>query len=132
MKRTLASLIAFAAVMSVAAACSSSKNDTNVPGQQVQPVAGPAWKLRLNSIKAGTNAEVTNSYYGFTVTADGRYEVGPGPQGQLLVRQLSAEELATVQAQLDPQLAQIDALNEETCATNTRSETTDTLTLTRY
>lgn len=120
--------------MSLAGFACNSNNNNNNNGHtpQVQAEQGPAWKLNYtadtgaDSDKAGVVAG-----YGFTVTADGNYIVGPGPQGQVLTGQLSTDEYNQVFTAIQPVL-DVNALTQtETCAPSNVSDTNDRFVLTR-
>jgi len=97
-----------------------------------QPAAQsePAWKLRLTANCGEGSAESCVAAYGFTVLADGRYEVGPGPSGQMLSGKLEAEELKSIESLSIVSLglaatAQVELA--EVCGANTQGEANDQL-----
>jgi hypothetical protein len=87
MKRTLA-IMAVLGMSTAIFAC----NDDKPAAAPVKEVASPLWKLSLQSKCAGDAAQCVAGY-GFTVTADGKYMVGPGPAGQTASGTLKPEEL---------------------------------------
>ncbi|MCM2276649.1 MAG: hypothetical protein NDJ89_01065 [Oligoflexia bacterium] len=73
--------------------CSKSKGG-QAPSQQPELRQDkPAWTLTLRSSCAAEAEENCVAKYGFAVKADGSYEIGPGPQGQLKTGKLSEQEL---------------------------------------
>jgi hypothetical protein len=123
MKRTL--LIGSAALcMGFAMAACDSSNNPSHQQQAGQSDQSPAWKLVLQSkCAAASAAEQCVGFYGFTVSADGKFQVGPGPSGQLLNGILSAEENKALQ---DAYLsaapsAQVLSANPSVCKASTDS-----------
>lgn len=72
-------------------ACSS-----GAPGSDSQPQHGPGWSFRLKSQCKNVPAEACAAGFGFTVHSDGRYTVGPGPQGETLNAPLPAEDFSAI------------------------------------
>jgi hypothetical protein len=112
-------------------ACNSSNNNTgHTP--QVQAEQGPAWKLNYTA-DTGADSDKASvvAGYGFTVTADGNYIVGPGPQGQVRTDQLTTEEFNNILTAIQPVL-DVNALTQtETCSPSSVSDTNDKFILTR-
>jgi hypothetical protein len=96
MKRTLFIGSAALCMGFAMAGCDSSNHPSNkqLAGQTDQ---SPAWKLVLQSKCGTTSVEQCVGFYGFTVSADGSFQVGPGPSGQLLSGVLSADENKAIQ-----------------------------------
>lgn len=87
MKRTLA-IMAVLGMSTAIFACNNDKPAANPVKEQ----ASPLWKLSLQSKCAGDVTQCVAGY-GFTITADGKYMVGPGPAGQTASGTLKPEEL---------------------------------------
>jgi hypothetical protein len=113
-------------------ACNSNNNSNVGHSPQVQADQGPAWKLNYTAdTGANTDKASVVAGYGFTVTADGNYIVGPGPTGQVLTGQLSSEEFNDILTAIQPVL-DVNALTQtENCAPSSVSDTNDQFVLTR-
>jgi hypothetical protein len=114
-------------------ACNSNNNGNNGHTPQVQADQGPAWKLNYTA-DTGADTDKANvvAGYGFTVTADGNYIVGPGPSGQVLTGQLSSDEFNDVLTAIQPVLNNGNALAQaQNCAPSSVSDTNDKFVLTR-
>ena len=125
--------------LSILSACSSSSS--KAPAQAGQPpqqpgtgeevVSGPAWTLKLSSA-CNTNAGGGQcvAQHGFSVSADGKFQVGPN--GQIIQGQLSDAELTSLSTQAES--ATRVAVLESTAAEQTEAgfvnQSNDTLTLT--
>jgi hypothetical protein len=70
-----------------------SKSNESPPPSVEQPQSSIHWKIQWTSQCAGLRKEDCLGGYGFSVDSNGTYEVGPGPQGQLLTGKLSEEDL---------------------------------------
>jgi hypothetical protein len=78
--------------------------DTKKPAQPTLELARPrpqrTWKLTYSSkCKKAPNEECIGAY-GFTAKSDGTFQIGPGPDGQILTGDLSDEEVAEIRDQL--------------------------------
>lgn len=104
--------IAAFATLTFAAGCNSDSS-SNPPGQQPgqQPAAqtGPAWTLSLSSACANSAQEQCVAKHGFSVDADGKYQVGPGPQGQVRTGTLTDSEFSSIKDVAQPALAALNA-----------------------
>lgn len=78
----------------VGAGCnSSSPAPQSAPAQE----SAPAWALLYQTTcAAGAAADSCVGAYGFKVNADGTFQVGPGPQGQIVKGTLDSEDFAAV------------------------------------
>jgi hypothetical protein len=90
MKRTLAIMAVLGMSTAISGCFLSSEDKPAAAPAQAQ--ASPLWKLSLQSKCAGDAADCVAAY-GFTITADGKYIVGPGPAGQTATGTLKPEEL---------------------------------------
>lgn len=130
--------------LSILSACSSSSSSKapagpvqtppQQPGSGEEVVSGPAWTLKLSSAchsNAGGGQCVAQ--HGFTVDADGKYQVGPAANGQVIKGQLTDTELASLIAKAEATTTV--AVLESTAAEQTEegfvNESNDTLTLVR-
>lgn len=99
MKRTLYKTLIFCSIfLGVFAGCSKSsapKSESTTPA----PDSRTGWKLKLVSQPAASTGSIDQwkAGYGFTVTDEGKYEVGPGPQGEILAGELEDEEFKPIQ-----------------------------------
>jgi hypothetical protein len=74
-------------------ACNSGQSASNTS----QPDMSPSWTLQYQATcAANTDPAGCVGAYGFTVAADGSYQVGPGPQGQIAKGHLEAEDFSTL------------------------------------
>lgn len=131
-KRTVGLATALVGLSVAGFACNSSSSSGNGPAPQVQADQGPAWKLTYTA-DTGADTDKANvvAGYGFTVTADGNYTVGPGPSGQVLTGQLSQDEFNQIFTAIQPVL-DVNALTQaENCAPSSVSDTNDQFVLTR-
>jgi hypothetical protein len=110
------------------AACSDSA-DKSQPGASDDSARGPAWSLTLKSACAGAETDQCVAKYGFSVTADGKYQVGPGPQNQFRKGSLSESEMSELNSKLQAALAgaALDAGREESHETGVQNEDEDSL-----
>lgn len=90
MKRTLAIMAVLGMSTAISGCFLSSEDKPAAAPAQAQ--ASPLWKLSLQSKCAGDVTECVAGY-GFTMTADGKYIVGPTPAGQTATGTLKPEEL---------------------------------------
>jgi hypothetical protein len=123
--------LAVLALSIAGAACNSNDKAPARPAQQVQKDQGPAWKLTYQADAADEEKTEISGAYGFTITADGNFIVGPGPQGQTLTGKLSAEEFSDVTSALQPVLQASLTTQAEDCAPTYMEELSDSLTLIR-
>jgi hypothetical protein len=116
---------AISLALATAVAVTGCARKTSGTGGQV---SGPAWTLTLQS-KCHTAAEdECIAAHGFSIRADGKYEVGPGPLGQRQQGSLSAEELAPIESAVNAIRASTLAA-EESEQTIAESGSDDVLTL---
>ena len=108
-------------------------SDKSTPAAQPARDMGPAWTLSYLA-KADTAPEQSVAYYGFSVSADGAYQVGPGPQGQTQQGNISGDELAALNATLSPELnnSNLTASSAELCESLDVDQGEETVTLTRH
>ncbi len=140
MKKTLLRRTLTIAVLATAAffnGCSNEGDPTS--SQQAGPVmhpnaqGGPAWTVRLKSTCNDRAVDSCVSAYGFTVAADRKYLVGPGPDGQLLDGALSEGEFAAVEQLVLKQLPLLNQeISPEACAPRTAQETDDSISLSSH
>lgn len=101
MQRALAATTAIAIGL-LATACAKSGKDNSA--QRV--IHGPAWKLTLKTEEC---ADYIDEYciarHGFTVSADGRFQLGPTPEGKTEQGILGEEDFNKVQSILNEALA---------------------------
>ncbi|MFL5815282.1 MAG: hypothetical protein ACJ763_17025 [Bdellovibrionia bacterium] len=90
MKRTLAIMAVLGMSTAISGCFLSSEDQPAAAPAQAQ--ASPLWKLSLQSKCAGDAADCVAAY-GFAITADGKYMVGPTPAGQTATGSLKPEEL---------------------------------------
>jgi hypothetical protein len=88
MKRTLAIM----AVLGMSTATIMGCSDDKPAAAPAQAQAAPLWKVSLQSKCAGDATECVAAY-GFAITADGKYLVGPTPAGQTATGSLKPDEL---------------------------------------
>ncbi|MCM2322761.1 MAG: hypothetical protein NDJ90_05830 [Oligoflexia bacterium] len=94
MQRTIAMALVLTLAV-IGTGCTKSKG--GMPSQQPELRRQPAWTLTLNSACASYVDEYCVARHGFKATADGTFEIGPGPQGQVKTGKLEAEELAQLE-----------------------------------
>jgi hypothetical protein len=112
------------------AGCGKSAKNAQ-PGDAQQPQTGPAWSLTLKSACTVAEEGQCLAQYGFTVSADGNYKVGPGPQGQLRAGSLTDSELADLKNQVQTAITSTAAVRAEGHEADVDNESDDTLTLSR-
>ena len=106
------------------------------PGVQRETGGSPAWKLSMNS-QCDTDQTQCVGAYGFSLLANGTYQVGPGPAGQVITGKLTDEEFATLETALDSVLKPSfpidipEASGQETCAPNTAVAGKESITFNR-
>lgn len=114
-------------------ACSSSSSGSKPASQAGQPASGPAWSLTLKSacVKAGEDQCVAK--HGFTVSADGKFQVGPGPKGQVIQGSLADADFSALKARVETAIsaAQLGASAAEKTEAGVPNEDNDILTLSR-
>jgi len=115
MKRTTAILIASIVSFSIAgcskkasvgAVADHSPTETPAPAPMPAPTSAsqpaaplqsvPAWTVQLVSTCTTGTADQCVGSYGFSASADGKFQVGPGPQGQLVTGNLTPDELKSL------------------------------------
>lgn len=104
-----------------------------IPHHQTEAQGDPSWKLKLNSNCADGNPEKCVAAYGFTVLADGRFQIGPAPQGQLHEGSLAPEELKSISDLITVLISGLVShpLESESCTTGPKSESNDSILLIR-
>ncbi len=118
MKRTLAIMAVLGLSTAISGCLLSSEDKPAAAPAQAQ--ASPLWKLSLQSKCAGDVARCVAGY-GFTITADGKYLIGPAPAGQTATGTLRPEELQYLNERISALSAPGAAANaasatpEETC-----------------
>jgi hypothetical protein len=115
----------------LAMGCNSSSKPAQ-PGQQQAQQNAPAWTLTLKA-QCAESTEQCLAHYGFSVDAEGNYQVGPGPQGQVRKGKLSDSDFQAVKAQVEAvgsmQLAASE--NHEALSAEDATANNETLTLAR-
>jgi len=101
MQRHLSYLVALGLSLS---ACNSLQNKTPSPDFHTQ--LGPAWRLTFAVDCGSDSPDECIAGHGFSVLGDGRFEQGPGPQGQVRSGSLSLEEFKELEALVLPILVQ--------------------------
>ena len=125
------SIFALCLAVSAAAGCNSNNDNAEQPAPAApQSQTGPAWALTLNSACVGTAQNQCLAKYGFSVDATGKYQVGPGPQGQVRTGMLSEAELTDLKAQIQTSVASAQAVRAEGHETDVENVSDDTVTLT--
>ena len=109
----------------------SSKSHGNQPGRNDQSQSGPAWQLTLKSACSNAAQDQCLARYGFTVDADGNYQVGPGPQGQLRKGTLAESEFAALRSEIQSVITATGNWGTESHATGVENESDDSLVLLR-
>lgn len=134
MKSSFAIIVALG-VCVMSTGCSKNKPPADAPAPKppapapaVVPAAqdGPAWKLMYSANCAADEGDQCKGKYGLTVIADGHYQVGPGPKGQVLTGVLKDEEFKAIH-----DIVSQAQDSQETCGTVEAEEFNDALTLTR-
>ncbi len=121
MKKLKNTLAVFAALMLATGFAGCSKTETQArspfPGLQSEAQGEPAWKLTLKSLCAEAEANKCIAAHGFTILADGRYQVGPAANGQTLNGVLNPEEFAKIHDAIDAIVAapRTEVENNEVC-----------------
>lgn len=124
MKRTLGILVVVAMSLT-ASACSKQKSTPVVHKPEIQPAPQPVapapqapnWKLSFKSECEGAEAGQCVGYYGFTVSNDGHYILGPGPSGQTESGVLTDEERRQIEGTVSQVLAPAHHASADTCRT---------------
>jgi hypothetical protein len=81
-----------------------------------QPDTSPAWSLEYQtSCAANTDPTSCVGAYGLKLTADGSYEVGPGPQGQTAKGKLDPEDFTSLTQAAAGALDGSSTLSAEAC-----------------
>jgi hypothetical protein len=125
---SVAACAGFAVLM--IAGCSSAKQPDAAAVAAPSVNHGPAWTLTLKSnCTAYGEADQCVGKYGFSVTADGKYQVGKGPKEQVITGVVTGEELATLNAAV--QLVGTQANRAEAHEEAVENESDDTVTLAR-
>lgn len=87
----------------------------NGPQNEGQAQGGPAWTLQLQSNCSDYYDEYCVAKHGFSVTADGKYLIGPAPAGQKIEGKLTLDELQKINTLLSEALADMNAEGAENC-----------------
>ena len=118
--------------------CTKSKSESGQAAkgpvkEDKKPVQGPAWSLTLTSKCASEAADQCVAAYGFSVSADGKYHVGPGPSGQTRSDLLSSDEMASISTLLTQMMSTVhmEADHAETCVPVERAMGSYSVVLTR-
>lgn len=123
--------LAFAASIASSGCLFSSNNSQ--PVSQPAPDTSPVWMLSYQ-VKSDTAPEQSVAYYGFSVKADGSYQVGPGPQGQVQNGKIDADELQALLVAITPELNNpaLSASSAEACDDLDQDQGEITITLTQH
>ncbi|OFZ53792.1 MAG: hypothetical protein A2428_02650 [Bdellovibrionales bacterium RIFOXYC1_FULL_54_43] len=133
MKRYYIAVAAFS-VLVAASGCTKNADSLSKkqsPAQQGAAQDSPAWKINL-TVKCGDAADQCIAAHGFTVSADGQYEMGPGPEGQIKSGPIAAEdflELSTLITQ-SLEVVHFEAERAESCSETNPIEIEETVLLT--
>ena len=96
------------------------KSDTSSPGEPLAHAPqGPTWSLKLNSECLSGPTEECVAGYGFTVTADGKYAVGPGPQDQQLTGRVTEDQFKSLEKLVSGEVSGSAAERCQVLGTNT-------------
>lgn len=118
--------------------CSQSSQPTSLvevkrpiaPPAASAPTAQPTWALRLQSkCEESVTPDQCVGVYGFTLLANGEYQLGPGPQGEIRKGKLTDDEVKSILDTLggDPNTLQTSA---EAHSSIEAAESEDTVTYT--
>lgn len=66
------------------------------PANRPEEQSKSLWKVKLTSTCTNDTQEKCLAGYGFSVLQDGKYEIGPGPQGQIYSQKLDPSEFQSV------------------------------------
>ena len=127
--------LAFAAGAMIAlTACQSSDNASSNAAASREPQSSPAWRLRIVSACADPASVTCPGAYGFSVSADGSFQVGPGPHGENAQGQLSPEGFTELDQALTLFLSGVDnTISDdsltETCRPHVRRGSDDEVSL---
>lgn len=104
-----------------------------VPTQQGERQEGPEWKIAFHSKCKESELEHCLGHFGFSVSADGNYQVGPGPNGQLKQGSVSSDELQVLKQSLAGTFAllQDSAERQNSCVTHSPQKSEDQVELSR-
>ncbi len=91
--------------LSLAVVACSTKATENQPGREPQSDSSPAWVISLKSTCTAAGAVSCTAQHGFSVNADGKFQVGPAPKGQLITGQLTHEEHTDLSNKLQTAIA---------------------------
>jgi hypothetical protein len=110
--------------------CSSSSDH---PGSAGGSASGPAWTLSFQSSCLDGQDDQCVGKYGFSVSADGKYLVGPGPKGQKIEGKLAEADFSELNAKLTAVMATatFDASRGEAHLSDVPYESNDSITLSR-
>lgn len=113
MQRALAVSVAVAVGL-LSSGCMFNKASRG-PTHQAEAHHSPAWKLSLYSVCEEGADEYCVGKHGFTVWADHKYAVGPGPEGQVESGVVDAEDFAQIETAINAALESGAANLSETC-----------------
>lgn len=109
MKNAIAIFAALCAGSAIVGCNSDKPAPASVPALRPNPPESthhaPAWTLTLKSDCGGDASENCVGGYGFSIFSDGKYQAGPGPNGELLNGKISQEDLASINAAMTSLLA---------------------------
>lgn len=105
-------------VLTIGALVTGCNSSSSAPQSAPAQESAPAWSMIYQTTcAAGSAAENCVGGYGFKVNADGTYQVGPGPQGQIVKGALANEdfEALTKAASGAIEATSPSALSAESC-----------------
>ncbi|OFZ19690.1 MAG: hypothetical protein A2X94_16680 [Bdellovibrionales bacterium GWB1_55_8] len=129
MNRSMIAIVACSAVIGMSACSKNSKNPVPFSPPAPQAAQGPAYKVVLSSKCVEESDEYCVGQYGFLVTADGTFEVGPGPAGQRKSGRISDDELKMIDAAVIAAVGGIDLNRAESCNEVDALASEDTVTI---
>lgn len=132
LRRHLSGFAILATVTGALVGCNSQTNVNNAAGTSQKE---PAWKLTLKSECSQTADSLCLARYGFTVTADGQAILGPDAQGHVKTDQLTKDEMAHLNADLNLAFNVTDVLDRvrtEVCASTAPQNEKQSLEIVRH
>src|SRR6185437_1508820 len=127
------SITAIAAISLAAGLVACNSGNSAPQANRAQSAQGQAWAFTYKADCSQT-ADPTQCLgaYGFTVNADGTYQIGPAPQGQLLKEKLDASDFSDLSKLVSGIVDGSAAANaQETCSGYYTSESDYTLSFTK-
>jgi hypothetical protein len=110
-------MVAALTISLVGSACNSQQSAPAT--QSPQKEQGPAWELNYQATCMGTGAATDPSScagaYGFTVNADGTYQVGPGPRGEVIKGKLDHDDFTSLTTLTSSLVGGNSVLSTESC-----------------